>query len=233
MSDAPTEIISSGKGPPQPKSAYRQPWFVGLVVLLVLLVIGAGVGIKTMNDDQNAKLAAVQLQQKRDKAAADAAARKVRQAASVAKAKAAAVAAAAKAKKQASDLAKIKADAAQAKKDAAEAQRRAAQKPTTVYVQPAPAPAPDPVYVPYSDSSYGTFSLTSSAYPGPIHSYVEPSDTSAFVSEIPATSSVSVVCSVHGQNLLGHDLWDWDGSGYIWDHMVDMGGGSPPLCQGD
>jgi hypothetical protein len=231
MSDAPTEIISSGKGPPQPKSAYRQPWFVGLAVLLVLLVIGAGVGIKTMNDDQNAKLAAVQLQQKRDKAAADAAARKVRQAASAAKAKAAAVAAAAKAKKQASDLAKIKADAAQAKKDAAEAQRRAAQKPTTVYVQPAPAPAP--VYVPYSDPSYGTFSLTSSAYPGPIHSYVEPSDTSAFVAEIPATSSVSVVCSVHGQNLQGHDLWDWDGSGYIWDHMVDMGGASPPLCQGD
>jgi hypothetical protein len=229
MSDAPTEIIPSGKGPPQPKSAYKQPWFIGLVVLLVLLVIGAGVGVKTMNDNQNAKLAAVQFQQKRDKAAADAAARKVNQAAATAKAKAAAAAAAAKAKKQAAELAKIKADAAQAKKDAADAQRRAEQKPTTVYVQPAPAQ----VYVPYSDPSYGTFSLTSSAYPGPIHSYVEPSDTSAFVAEIPATSSVSVVCSVHGQNLQGHDLWDWDGSGYIWDHMVDMGGASPPLCQGD
>lgn len=232
MSDAPTEIIPSGKGPPQSKSAYKQPWFVGLVVLLVLLVIGAGVGYQTMNDSQNARLAEIQLQQKRDKSAADAAALKVKQAAAAAKAKAAAAAAKAKEKKQAAALAQAQKDAVQAKQDAADAKRRAAQKPTTVYVQPQ-APAPAPVYVPYSDPSYGTFSLTSSAYPGPIHSYVEPSDTSAFVAEIPATSSVSVVCSVHGQNLLGHDLWDWDGSGYIWDHMVDMGGGSPPLCQGD
>jgi hypothetical protein len=149
MSDAPTEVISSDGGPPQPKPVYKQPWFVGLAVLLVLLVIAAGVGMKTMNDDQNAKVAAIQLQQKRDKAAADAAALNVKQAVAAAKVKAAAAAAAAKAKKQQQQLSTIQKDAAQAKKDAAAAQRKAAERPPTVVV---PAPVyPPPTYVsPYS-----------------------------------------------------------------------------------
>ena len=106
-----------------------------------------------------------------------------------------------------------------------------------------PAPAPVVIYrnytpsIPslpydpgYSGSYYGVFSLTGDAYPGPIHSYASPSDTSAFVETIPANSLVSVSCSVHGQPLAGRDLWDWDGSGWIWDWMVEMGGGNPPSC---
>ena len=82
----------------------------------------------------------------------------------------------------------------------------------------------------YYGPSYGEYTLTRFAYPGPIHSYSSPTDTSSWVETIPATSVVSVLCMVHGEPLQGADMWDWDGSGWIWDEMVDMNGGNPPPC---
>jgi hypothetical protein len=80
---------------------------------------------------------------------------------------------------------------------------------------------------------WGTFPLTRLARPGPIHVYAMPSDTSDKIYPVYANGQVSVYCSVRGQNLQGHDYWDWVGDGWVWDRMVDAGGLTPPRCEYD
>jgi hypothetical protein len=136
MSDASTHSVPTppDEQPPKQKPVYKQPWFLALMSsgLLVVLVV-AGVSVKTMNDHQNALIATVQAQGKADRDARAAAALKAKQAAAAARTKAAAVAAAAKAKKQAADLAKAQKDAADAKSLAKKAQNTS---PKVVVVQP-------------------------------------------------------------------------------------------------
>lgn len=106
----------------------------------------------------------------------------------------------------------------------------------TVVVQQLPAPvhaAPQyPVYYTpsYYGPTYGDYTLTHFAYPGPIHSYSSPTDTSSWVETIQANAVVPILCSVIGENVNGDHVWDWDGSGWIWDSMVQMFGAEPPRC---
>jgi hypothetical protein len=200
---------------------------VGLAVGALILT-GTGIGAAAFVSNQNSQIAQLRSDTTADRVGAVKAKSEAAKAAAAATLKATQAAAAAKVKADVAALASAVKDAAEAK-----AMARRPRPSKTVYVRPGPAAPTYPDYSGYSSSSYGTFPLTAIAYPGPIHSYVSPSDTSAFVRTIPSDSWVSVICSVRGQNLQGHNRWDWDGSGWIWDRMVDMGGGSPPLCSGD
>jgi hypothetical protein len=82
----------------------------------------------------------------------------------------------------------------------------------------------------YSGGAYGTFGLTALASPGPIHVYESPTDTSRKLYPVYAYENVTVYCSVRAQSINGHNYWDWNGDGWIWDKMVDMNGHSPPPC---
>ena len=152
MSDTPTETIQPDGDPSKKQSAFKQPWFLALMAVLLIAVV-AGVITKTVNENQNAKIGAIQLQQKQDKAKAAAAVAEVKHDAAAAKQKAAAAAAASKTKRDARALAKAQKDAADAKRLAQQAQKTP---PKVTVVNP---PAPAPVYVnstpDYSSNSLG------------------------------------------------------------------------------
>jgi hypothetical protein len=82
----------------------------------------------------------------------------------------------------------------------------------------------------YTGGAYGTFGLTRLARPGPIHVYESPTDSSSKLYAVYPDEQVTVYCSVRGQMINGHDYWDWNGTGWVWDKMVDMNGHSPPPC---
>jgi hypothetical protein len=149
MSDTPTETIQPDGDPSKKQSAFKQPWFLALMAVLLIAVV-AGVITKTVNENQNAKIGAIQLQQKQDKAKAAAAVAEVKHDAAAAKQKAAA---ASKTKRDARALAKAQKDAADAKRLAQQAQKTP---PKVTVVNP---PAPAPVYVnstpDYSSNSLG------------------------------------------------------------------------------
>lgn len=117
---------------------------------------------------------------------------------------------------------------------------RTVQAPTPTPTRTVVVPVQVPVYVQpqyptnytpaYYGPTYGYYSLTYLAYPGPIHSYSSPTDTSSWAETIQANATVPILCSVLGENLNGDHVWDWDGSGWVWDSMIEMGGAEPPRC---
>jgi hypothetical protein len=118
MSDPPTQPFSQF---PKRRPVYKNSWFLIAVGLVVVVLAVIGSGVKAMSNNQNAKVAKVQLQVKADQNAA---------AANAAKAQADAARAAAVAREQqAAAVAKARQDAALAKaqQDAAEAKRLAEQ----------------------------------------------------------------------------------------------------------
>jgi hypothetical protein len=99
----------------------------------------------------------------------------------------------------------------------------------TIYIKPKATRR----YLERFSTPYGTFFLTSRAYPGPIHVYADPTDKSTKLYPVYSYETVTVYCFVHGQRLNGHDYWDWTGDGWVWDQMVDVGNTSPPACVED
>ena len=187
---------------------------VAAVSLLALSLLGwalVSVNQSSARADR-AAAAAAEVQRNADKAAADRAA----------------------ADKEAADKAadelrlKKVADAAvkKALADKAAADKKAAKS------RPAPkAPAYGPGVRPQTGGAYGTFGLTSRAYPGPVYVRSAPRNSASRLYPVYPSETITVYCSVSGQNVRGiSPYWDWTGDGWIWDKYVSIGGHTPPSC---